>query len=263
MKPLFNCPDLIDAHCHLDYFSAELGEVIQRAVNAGVQHYLVPSTTLAAMPKIGQLRDKWPIWIGLGLHPYFIEVHQQTSFEQLMADLSQQIERIQPEAIGEIGLDGAMPPSTHAFQKRLFVAQLKLAKRYDLPVIVHSRDAQDLVLSLLRQQGVTRGMIHGFGGSLQQAEGFIKQGFLLGLGGAMTHQRATRLQGLAQTLPLTALVLETDAPDMKPAWNRIAPSEPAYVAHYAQQLAALRGVEVAEIAHITSQNVRQMLGLES
>ncbi|MBY0346355.1 MAG: TatD family hydrolase, partial [Neisseriaceae bacterium] len=180
MKPLSDLPYLIDAHCHLDYFLAELDEVIQRAIKVGVQRYLVPSTTLAAIPNVCLLREKWPVWIGLGLHPYFIEMHQQISFNQLMATLSHKIEHIRPEAIGEIGLDGAMPANTHAFQKDLFIAQLKLAKHYDLPVIVHSRGAQDLVLSLLRQQGVTRGMIHAFSGSLQQAEGFIKQGFLLG-----------------------------------------------------------------------------------
>jgi len=130
-----------------------------------------------------------------------------------------------------------------------------------LPVLLHLRRAQDAVLKALKQTGVTRGIAHAFNGSRQQAEGFIRQGFKLGFGGAMTWPRALNLQRLAADLPLEAIVLETDSPDMPPAWRAGQRNEPAELARIAQVLAGLRGITVEEVAAATSANARAVLGL--
>jgi TatD DNase family protein len=158
-------------------------------------------------------------------------------------------------AVGEIGLDFFIPHYDQARQEHFFIEQLKLARELDLPVLLHLRRAQDTILKHLRQIKVRGGLAHAFSGSRQQADEFIKLGFKLGFGGAMTYSRATRLRELAATLPLESIVLETDAPDIPPDFlERGLPNEPKYLPRIAQTLAALRGMPLEEVAQATTAN---------
>jgi TatD DNase family protein len=162
--------------------------------------------------------------------------------------------------VGEIGLDGFVASPTLAEQESLFIVQLKLAREFDLPVLLHIRRAQDQVLKHLRRIKVRGGIAHAFNGSRQQAEAFIKLGFKLGFGGAMTYPRALQIRQLAATLPLDSLVLETDAPDIPPAFlARGEPNQPAFLPQIAQTLADLRGMTLAELTQATRENSLSVL----
>jgi len=218
-------------------------------------------------------------WLyALGIHPLYTPNASDADLAQL--DRALQAHRDDPRlvAVGEIGLDGFVPslttPEAWAQQQRFYIAQLRLAQKYDLPVILHVRRSADLLLKGLRQVGVPGGIAHAFNGSLQQAQAFTGLGFALGFGGAVTFERATALRALARTLPLEALVLETDAPDIPPQWiYRTAEARasglpqgrntPAELPRIAQVLADLRGMDSQALARATSGNARRVLpGLE-
>jgi len=166
----------------------------------------------------------------------------------------------QTAAVGEIGLDFFIRHFDQVRQEYFFIEQLKLAHEFDLPVLLHIRRAQDTVLKHLRQHKVSGGIAHAFNGSRQQAEEFIKLGFKLGFGGAMTYSRATRLRELAATLPMECIVLETDAPDIPPDFlERGSPNKPEYLPRIAQTLADLRGVPLEEIARVTTENTLSVM----
>jgi TatD DNase family protein len=164
-----------------------------------------------------------------------------------------------PVAIGEIGLDFFVPDYDRERQEFYFYEQLKIAREFDLPVLLHIRRAQDTVLKFLRLAKVKGGIAHAFNGSRQQAEEFIKLGFKLGFGGAMTYDRATRLRELAATLPLDSIVLETDAPDIPPAFIGKTRNSPEYLPRIAETLSELRGMTVAQVSAATTANARAIL----
>jgi TatD DNase family protein len=168
-----------------------------------------------------------------------------------------------PVAIGEIGLDLFVRDVDMTQQLYYFTEQLKIASDFDLPVLLHTRHANDEIMKQLRRFNIRLGIAHAFNGSLQQAEAFIKQGFKLGFGGAMTYTRATNLRKLAAELPLESIVLETDAPDMSPAWAHGQRNSPEYIPQIAQVLADLRGVPLAAIIMATTQNAYAVLNEEN
>jgi TatD DNase family protein len=165
--------------------------------------------------------------------------------------------------IGEIGLDFFVPELTtetmREKQTYFYVEQLKIAREFALPVILHVRRSQDLLLKHLRRIAVVGGIAHAFNGSEQQAQAFISLGFVLGFGGAMTFTRALQIRRLASQLPLEAVVLETDAPDISPAWLHPGMNTPAQLPKIAAVLAKLRGQPLEQIAAQTSQNVARVL----
>jgi TatD DNase family protein len=166
-----------------------------------------------------------------------------------------------PAAVGEIGLDFYVPGFDAARQERLFAEQLKIARDFDLPVLLHARRSVDCILKHLRRIGARGGIAHAFNGSREQADAFLRLGFKLGFGGAMTHPRAARLRRLASSLPGEALVLETDAPDIPPAWLAGGRNAPAELPRIAGALAELRGVERAEIEGFTTANAAAVFRL--
>jgi TatD DNase family protein len=162
--------------------------------------------------------------------------------------------------VGEIGLDFFVEGYDRELQEWFFVEQLKLAREFDLPVLLHVRRAQDAVLKNLRHIKVRGGIAHAFNGSRQQAEEFIKLDFKLGFGGAMTYPPALRIRELAAALPLHAIVLETDAPDIPPEWvGKSGRNSPQQLPRIAQVLAELRGVKMAEIVEVTTQNAIELM----
>lgn len=249
----------IDTHCHLDAeeFGNTQEDLVRAAQKAGVTRLIVPSVARANFERVRQLCERFPSCAAAyGIHPMYIDTAMPDDL-QLLREL---LEKHRPVAIGEIGLDFFIEHYDRARQEYFFVEQLKLAKAFDLPVLLHIRRAQDVILKLLRQHKVKGGIAHAFNGSREQAEAFIKLGFKLGFGGAMTYGRATRLRTLAATLPLESIVLETDAPDILPAFlARGQPNKPEYLPRIAETLAALRGMPLAEIAAASTQNANRIL----
>ena len=249
----------IDTHCHLDAeeFGDAQADVVQAAAREGVSRIVVPSVARANFGIVRELCVRYPDCApAYGIHPMYTD----GALPQDLAELREYLARPDAVAVGEIGLDFFIDHYDRAQQEHFFVEQLKLAQEFELPVLLHIRRAQDIVLKHLRQHRVKGGIAHAFNGSRQQADEFIKLGFKLGFGGAMTYSRATRLRELATTLPLEAIVLETDAPDIPPDFlERGQPNEPQYLPRIAQTLAELRGMSIEEIARITTENVLSAL----
>lgn len=251
---------LIDTHCHLDAaeFGGRQAELRQAAQSAGVDRIVVPSVARANFAAVRALCEQYPgCFPAYGIHPMFVDDAIPEDLEILRDYLRDH----QPVAIGEIGLDFFIEHYDQARQEHFFAEQLKLAREFDLPVLLHTRRAQDTILKHLRQTRVHCGIAHAFGGSRQQADEYISLGFKLGFGGAMTYPRATRLRELATTLPLSCIVLETDAPDMPPEFvEHGQPNKPEYLLRIAQMLADLRGIPLEEIAQATTENALAVLG---
>ena len=255
---------LIDTHCHLDAaeFDADRDHIVRAAFENGVSGIVVPAVTRAYFDAVIKLCQHYPNCVyALGVHPMYVE---QSALEDIDA-LRTYVQNHQPVAIGEIGLDYFLTnPSAHPenikLQTHFFVEQLKIAQAYDLPVILHVRNAIDEVLKQLRKHKVSGGIAHAFNGSMQQAEQFMALGFKLGFGGAMTYSRALKIRALATQLPLEAIVLETDAPDIPPEWlGNAGRNSPAELIKIAQVLADLRQVDVAQVLDITGANAIKIM----
>lgn len=252
---------LIDTHCHLAAaeFDADRQAIVVAAQKAGVAALVVPAVDRASFPAVSACCAHYPVCVAAyGIHPLFVD----TATDDDLVFLREQLQRrspIEPIAVGEIGLDRFVANLDVVKQERLFVEQLRLARAAGLPVLLHVRRAIDEVLRNLRQVRVCGGIAHAFSGSRQQADEFIKLGFKLGFGGAMTHPRATRIRALAAALPLTSLVLETDAPDMAPAWLAGGRNTPDQLPAINTTLADLRQIEAAELAGQTTANALAVL----
>ena len=249
---------LIDTHCHLDAseFDADRDEVTARSRAAGVGAIVVPGVERAGFAALLATCERYPGCVpALGIHPMYVD----SAVPEDLTALREMIVLHHPVAIGEIGLDFFVPDYDRERQEFYFSEQLKIAREFDLPVLLHIRRAQDAALKFLHLAKVKGGIAHAFNGSRQQAEEFIKLGFKLGFGGAMTYDRATKLRELAATLPLDSIVLETDAPDIPPAFIGKARNSPEYLPRIAETLAELRGITVAEVAAATTANAKAIL----
>jgi len=249
---------LIDTHCHLDAaeFDADRDAVAQAARQSNVSVIVVPAVERANFGAVASVCREYPGCVAAyGIHP----MYAAKAREEDIKVLQEAIAREQPIAVGEIGLDRFVAERDDAQQLYYFVEQLKIAQTADLPVLLHVRRAIDQVLQQLRRVRVCGGIAHAFNGSQQQAEEFIKLGFKLGFGGAMTFPRAQRIRKLAATLPLDAIVLETDAPDMSPEWKVGARNTPDQLPRIAQTLALLRGAPLSVIAEATTANAVTVL----
>ena len=239
---------LLDTHCHLDAreFDLDREAVIARAQEAGVKGVIIPAVEPANFEQVRTLAHLVPGGAyALGIHPMYVQNVGDEALTELRTALDAQRNDPRLVAVGEIGLDFFVPEISageqRAKQERFYVEQLKLAIEFELPVILHVRRSQDVLLKYLRRHPVRGGLAHAFNGSLQQAEQFVAAGFALGFGGAMTYTRALQIRRLACALPLESIVLETDAPDIPPEWlTEQRRNEPAEVAGVAQALAELR-----------------------
>ncbi len=249
---------LIDTHCHLDAaeFDPDRDQVVAGARAAGVEMQIVPAVEKGNFPAVLDCCRRYSgCYPALGIHPLYVDRAQEADLDALRTAVVQ--ERL--VAIGEIGLDFFVPDYDQDAQEFYFFEQLKVARGAGLPVLLHIRRAQDQVLKHLRRIRVCGGIAHAFNGSRQQADEFIRLGFKLGFGGAMSYPRATRLRELAATLPLEAIVLETDAPDMAPAWVGKGRNSPENLAQIARTLAKLRGIAFEEVVLATSANARAVV----
>ena len=259
-------PLWIDSHCHLDAseFDADRAAVCRRAAAVGVGPLVIPAVDCAQWAVVHALAHAGGHVYALGIHPLFVHRQPADALDRLAQALETHRHDARLVAVGEIGLDGFVPGLDWALQERFCIAQLALARRLQLPVILHVRRSADALLKHLRRAGVCGGIAHAFNGSLQQANAFVSLGFRLGFGGAMTFERALQIRRLAQALPAQALVLETDAPDIPPHWRyrsaearargETARNEPAELPRIAETLAALRGWTLEETAATTTAN---------
>lgn len=271
----------LDTHCHLDapeFGSAGAADAVRRAAReAGVAHCVIPAVEAANWDTVRALAHRWGDSYCLGIHPLYVPHATEADLQALALQL--QLHRGDPQlvAVGEIGLDFFVPalctPLLREKQEFFYRAQLQLAANAGLPVVLHVRRSADRLLKFLRQSQAGAGwtgIAHAFNGSLVQAQAFIDLGFKLGFGGALTFEPALQLRRLAQSLPLDALVLETDAPDIPPQWlyttaqarqsgvpqGRNAPAEIPLIA---QALAQLRGLEVTELQAAVWRNAQTAL----
>lgn len=264
-------PSWIDTHCHLDApeFGQEQAEVRVRAAAAGVRHCVLPAVEAANFETVRQLAHRHGDSYALGIHPLCTGGAQPEHLALLDAALSAQRGDPRLVAVGEIGLDFFVPGLDAQRQEFFYTAQLELAQRHGLPVILHVRRSADRLLRALRRTPVS-GIAHAFNGSAQQAGEFVRLGFKLGFGGTLTYERSLQIRRLAAQLPLSALVLETDSPDIPPHWlYRTAQereagqpqgrNEPAELPAIGAVLAALRGIGVDELARATSANAIEAL----
>ncbi|MHB1213504.1 MAG: TatD family hydrolase [Thiobacillus sp.] len=253
-------PFFIDTHCHLDAaeFDADRDAVYAAAVAGRVTTLVIPAVSRDSFAAVAAAAERYPGCLpAWGLHPMLIKQHRP----QHLADLRVQIEAQRPVALGEIGLDLFVRDLDYATQETFYVEQLKIAQEYDLPVLLHCRRANDEILKHLRKIRVRGGIAHAFNGSPQQADEFIKLGFKLGFGGAFTWPRANKLRRLAVDLPLDAIVLETDSPDIPPVWIGHGRNAPGELPRIAATLAELRGMDLDAVAQATTHNARALLGL--
>jgi TatD DNase family protein len=257
----------IDTHCHLDApeFDADRAEVVRRARAAGVAMQVLPAVAADHLDGLVALAHAHGLAYALGIHPMWTDRAADTDLDRLAEALRRHRDDPLLVAVGEIGLDHAVPGLDRERQQRFYLAQLKLARDAGLPVILHVRRSADALLAGLNRIGVPGGIAHAFNGSDQQALRFVDRGFRLGFGGTLTFEPARQIRHLAATLPLQALVLETDAPDIPPHWlyRRFAErtagapqgrNEPAELPRIGAVLAALRQLPLAELAAATAAN---------
>ncbi|KAB2325178.1 TatD family deoxyribonuclease [Betaproteobacteria bacterium SCN1] len=253
-------PSFIDTHSHFDAaeFDADRDTEYARARAAGVDVQIVPSVARTNFDAVATVCAHYsgclPAW---GLHPMYVAAHAQDDLDALRARIAAQ----RPVAVGEIGLDLFVRGLDVAAQEHFYAEQLKIARDHDLPVLLHCRKSSDLLLKHLRRIRVPGGIAHAFNGSAQQAAAFIKLGFRLGFGGAFTWPRAHHLRRLAAELPLDAIVLETDSPDIPPVWIGRGRNAPGELPRIAAALARLRELDVETVARTTTANARRVLRL--
>lgn len=253
---------LFDSHSHFDApeFDADRDAALARARAAGVTRQVVPAITASSWPKLREVcANDAGLLPAYGLHPMYLADHRPAHLD----DLRDWIERERPLAVGECGLDFFVDGLDADEQQRYFDGQLTLARAFDLPVIVHARRAVEAVIASIKRVGDLRGVVHSFSGSPEQARQLWQLGFLIGLGGPVTYERANRLRSLARTMPLEFLLLETDAPDQPDAGIRGQRNEPSRLPAVCAAIAELRDQSPDEIAAATTRNAERLFRLTS
>ncbi len=255
---------LIDTHCHLDAaaFDADRDAVAGQAMQKGICGIVIPAVARDNFDNVIALCARHEnCAYALGIHPMYVDASRLEDLEIL----EQYVRDNDPVAIGEIGLYYFLTtprdnPVNIERQQTFYVEQLKIARHYQLPVILHVRNSIDEILKQLRKYKLTGGIAHAFNGSFQQAQQFMDLGFKLGFGGAMTYSRALKIRELAAKLPLEAIVLETDAPDIPPEWvGKGGRNSPLELPKIAQILAELKQLNVSQVVDITSANALKVL----
>ena len=256
----------IDTHCHLDAgeFAGEESLVAERAAQQGVSRIVIPAVERANFSAVATLaKQQVNCAYALGIHPIYVPQAEEGDLVALRCAVEAGMHDPRFVAVGEIGLDFFVPGFNDSplreKQEHFYNEQLKIARDFDLPVLLHVRRSHDTILKYLRRIRVPGGIAHAFNGSHQQAQAFIGLHFMLGFGGAMTFSRALQIRRLASELPLDAIVLETDAPDISPAWLRSQRNSPDQLPRIGEVMADLRSMSTTAVAQITSANAHHVL----
>lgn len=246
---------MIDSHCHLEMFKEELSDVVRRAYDSGVSTIVTVASDVESLDEVVKIAEQYPmVYATVGIHPHDAKDFNDKVLKKIF-ELSRHPKVI---AIGEIGLDYHYDNSPREAQKSAFVRQLELARDLGLPVVVHSREAFDDTIKILKESGVSRGVLHCFSGNLSQAKKAIELGFLISISGVVTFKNAKKIKEVAQFVPDDYLLIETDAPYLAPEPMRGKGNEPAFLIYTARELAELRGVTVEDIDRITTVNTYKL-----
>jgi len=255
----------IDTHCHLDAgeFAGAGNAVAAQAAQEGVSCIVIPAVECANFALVSDLARLPNCRYALGIHPMYVAQAQESDLKEVREAVAQAMQDRRFVAVGEIGLDFFVPELSVSLlrdkQEHFYAEQLKIARDFDLPVLLHVRRSQDTILKYLRRITVPGGIAHAFNGSFQQAQYFIDLKFKLGFGGAMTFTRSLQIRRLAAELPLEAIVLETDAPDIAPAWLHGQRNDPGQLPRIGATLAELRRMPIEQVAQMTSANAHAVL----
>ncbi len=252
----------VDTHCHLydEAFDADRQQAVQRALKAGVTTMLLPDIDSTSTERLDTLYNLYPNHFRrmAGLHPTSVK----EDFEQELSHVRKRLETERFVAVGEIGMDLYWDRTYEEQQREVLRRQMLWAEEYDLPVALHIRKAHNDVFGLLRDlnRSTYRGVMHCFGGSLQEAQRAVEMGFMLGIGGVVTFKNATMAE-VAKAMPLDRLLLETDAPYLSPVPHRGERNESSYIPLIASRIAELRGISVDEVAEQTTANASLLFRL--
>ena len=263
-----SAPSLIDAHCHLDFevFDHDRSEVMQRAHSNSISDIIIPGTERIYWDRIKNLcaagtgqkpPDQPRLHACYGLHPYWVCEKSRQDIEAL----KDYIDINKPAAIGECGLDFRPQQADKKMQLYFFEAQLNIAAEAQLPVVIHSVRATESVIQLIKKFKTLRGMIHSYSGSLEQAWQLIDLDFYISLGGSVTYDNASKIRKVAKEIPLTSLLLETDAPDQPDRINQQKRNEPAYLINTLDVISGLREQAPEVIAQQTTSNAKALFNL--
>lgn len=252
---------IIDTHCHLymEPFDADRSEVINRARQAGVKYLVnvgVDEETSRACYELSRAHKE--IYHTVGFHPH--NAHLMTS--EVFNGLEALVRDTHPVAIGEVGLDYFKSEASPEVQKNVLAQMARLAQKNDLPLVIHSRDAQADTLDILRAEKARKGLMHCFSYDESAAKSFLDLGFLISFSCNVTFKNAAMLLEAAKKVPLDKIVIETDSPYLAPQVLRGKRNEPAHLTHLADFLAAARGVSAEEICRVTSENAIRLFGLK-
>ncbi len=253
MKPM-----IFESHAHYDSrkFDEDREELLNSMLENGVGTIVNVGATWKSVTTGIQLADQYSfVYAAMGLHPDEVGDLNEERFEILKAEC--QKEKV--VAIGEIGLDYYWDNESHDLQKKWFIRQLELARELDLPVIIHSRDAAEDTLKIMKEHAKgLRGVIHCFSYSKEMAEEYVKLGFHIGVGGVVTFKNGKKLKEVVEAIPLERILLETDCPYLAPEPHRGKRNSSLYLSHIAQAIADLKGITYEEVVTQTEKNSREL-----
>ena len=249
---------IFESHAHYDSrkFDEDREELLSSMQQNGVGTIINAGATWQSVTTGLELANQYPfVYAALGLHPDEVGDLNEERFEILKAEC--QKEKV--VAVGEIGLDYYWDNESHDIQKKWFIRQLELARELDLPVIIHSRDAAEDTLKIMKEhaQGM-RGVIHCFSYSKEMAEEYVKMGFHIGVGGVVTFKNGKKLKEVVEAIPIERILLETDSPYLAPEPHRGKRNSSLYLPHIAQTIADLKGITYEEVVAETERNAREL-----
>lgn len=254
---------LIDTHAHIDMGinddNVTLQDIIREMNELGVKKAVIPAVEIATQDKVAELASSDENIFGMvGLFPSEAKTYTQ-EFEEKMETLAKNNKKI--VAVGEIGLDYYWDKSFVDEQKNVFIKQIKMAQRLDLPIVVHDREAHKDCFDILKENNAERVLFHCFSGSVEFMRECVKQGWYIAIGGVVTFKNAVKMKNVALEVPLDRLVLETDSPYLTPVPYRGKPNKPAYVRYVAEEISKIREVPLEEIIDITTTNAERFFGI--
>jgi len=253
---------LIDTHAHIDMLVNEdiaLNDIIREMNDNGVKKAIIPSVEIATLDKVVELANSDENIFGMvGLFPSEAKTYTE-EFEQKMENIASSNSKI--VAVGEIGLDYYWDKSFVDLQKEVFIKQIKMAKRLNLPIVVHDREAHKDCFDILKDEQAENVLFHCFSGSVEFMKECVKQGWYIAIGGVVTFKNAVKMKDVAREVPLDRLVLETDSPYLTPVPYRGKPNKPAYVKYVSEEIAKIREMSYEEIVDITTTNAERFFGI--
>lgn len=253
---------LIDTHAHIDMGINEettLNDIISEMNEFGVKKAIIPAVEIATQDKVVEIANSDDNIFGMvGLFPSEAKTFT-TEFEEKMEKIAKSNKKI--VAVGEIGLDYYWDKSFVDLQKEVFIKQIKLAQKLDLPIVVHDREAHKDCFDILKEQKVENVLFHCFSGSVEFMKECVREGWYIALGGVVTFKNAVKMKDVAREVPLEKLVLETDSPYLTPVPYRGKPNKPAYVRYVAEEIAKIRSLPLEELIDVTTTNAERFFGI--